>query len=385
MNSTTYPTALKKESILDGRYIIEDVLGQGGFGITYRALDFQTKEIVAIKEYYPGTFVIRESSRRVLSRGGQFEENYEKGMRQFKKEAIALSQFDGNPNIVRVLRYFEESLTNTAYFVMEYVQGVSLTRFLEDRGGRISWEETWNLLLPVANALSEVHKKGIIHRDIKPDNILITKDGTAKLLDFGAARYNYGVQSQSIGVILTRGFAPVEQYSRGGMQGEWTDVYGLAATIYACITGKTPVESIERSREDTLRTPDELGIQVPYYAESALMKALAVYKEDRFQSMQDFTEAVLAGKLREEELQRRKAEDLAKASPVCLTAAPMISLDLVGSALIISRASKYELVSACAATLATSVLPTPAAPSISSGLPSLSAIMSVTASVSSAI
>ena len=309
MNSTAYPTALKTDSILDGRYIIEDVLGQGGFGITYRAHDFHTKETVAIKEYYPGTFVIRESSHRVLSRGGQFEENYEKGMRQFKKEAIALSQFDGNPNIVGVHRYFEEPLTNTAYFVMDYVQGVSLSRFLADRGGRLSWEETWNLLLPVANALSEVHKKGIIHRDIKPDNILITEDGTAKLLDFGAARYSYGVQSQSLDVILTRGFAPVEQYSRGGEQGEWTDVYGLAATIYACITGKNPVESIDRTHEDTLRTPDELGIPIPYYAEIALMKALAVYKEDRFQSMQDFTEAVRAGKLREEELQRRKAEE----------------------------------------------------------------------------
>ena len=306
MSFEKYPYALKQNTILNGRYIIQDVLGQGGFGITYKALEYHTKKTIAVKEFYPNSIAVRQSgkneSNMVLPQSFQNQDDFEYGKAQFLKEAKTLSEFNGNATIVDVIRYFEEN--GTAYFVMEYVQGTNLRNHLLDRGGRISWEEAWTLLLPVMDALTEVHKKNIIHRDIKPDNILITEDGSAKLLDFGAARYNYGIQSQSLDLVLTRGFAPVEQYIRHGRQGPWTDVYALAATFYTCVTGRIPPESVERSFDDQLKAPHELGISIPSYAEAVLLKALAVQKEDRIQSMSEFKKSVLDGMRLEEERSR---------------------------------------------------------------------------------
>ena len=307
MTYSDYPAALKKDSILDGRYIVQDVLGQGGFGITYKALDFRTSQEVAIKEYFPTEYVVRETSHRVLSRNQETLDQYNKGKSMFLREADALYQFNGSPNVVHVYRYFEERGTNTAYYVMDYVRGVTLAQYLKDRGGRLTWEEVWELLLPLTNTLPMIHERGIIHRDIKPQNILITDDHVPILIDFGAARHTYGVQSKSLGVILTPGFAPLEQYTSGGNQGPWTDVYAFAATLYTCITGRAPVASVDRTLQDSLQTPEELGITIPYYAESTLIKALAVHAEDRFQSMNEFIHAVLTGKQLEEERLRRQA------------------------------------------------------------------------------
>ena len=292
MSFANYPTALKQDSILHGRYIIREVLGQGGFGITYKAIDYKTNSVVAIKEYYPSAIATRSSSYSVQPQSERYVRDFEYGKQQFLEEASTLSEFIGNPNIVKVYRYFEEPGTKTAYFVMEYVQGISLSKYLKEQGGRISWEKALELLLPVADALSEVHSKSIVHRDIKPDNIMLTEDMQAKVLDFGAARYVYGMQSNSLETILTPGFAPMEQYYRRGHQGPWTDVYALAATIYCAITGKVPPEATERIVQDTLQTPAALGIAIPDYAEAALLKALNVNEENRYRTMEAFKNAM---------------------------------------------------------------------------------------------
>ncbi|MDO5133258.1 MAG: leucine-rich repeat domain-containing protein [Eubacteriales bacterium] len=284
------PMALPPGTVLHGRYIVGQVLGQGGFGITYIAQDYNTKELLAIKEFFPSGFASRSGKVSVLPVSASGDNVYDYGRDMFKNEALTLNKLSGNSNIVNVRSFFEEN--GTAYFVMEYVDGESLKSYVRKKGGRLSWKETMDLILPIMNALEYVHKAGFIHRDLSPDNIALTKDGTVKLLDFGAARYSMGERSQSLSVILKHGFAPVEQYSRHGNQGPWTDVYALAATIYNMITGRGVPDSVDRMHSDTIVRPSELGCSLPDYAEEALMKALAVNPEDRFQSMGDFKAAV---------------------------------------------------------------------------------------------
>ncbi len=285
-----YPQALPYGSILHGKYITGRVLGQGGFGITYVAQDYNTKELVAIKEYFPGAMATRTGTRSVQAYNVANSDSFSFGKRIFLKEATTLSRFSGNPNIVKVRSFFEEN--GTAYFAMEYVKGESLKSYVRKRGGSISWQEAERILLPVMEALEAVHAQGIIHRDISPDNIALADNGQVKLLDFGAARYSMGERSQSLSVILKHGYAPAEQYSRHGHQGPWTDVYAMAATFYNVLTGEMVPDSIDRTHSDTLVLPSRLGVIVPEHVEAALAKALSVRQEDRFQSMADFKDAL---------------------------------------------------------------------------------------------
>ena len=279
-----YPIALRAGSILNGRYIVGRVLGQGGFGITYLAQDYQTKGLVAIKEYLPTEFAGRTTGTYAVQvYSGDRRENFEYGKEQFLAEAKTLAEFIGNDHIVRIYSYFEEY--GTAYLAMEYIDGESLDKYMRRFGGRLTVEQANELLIPVMEALDWVHSKGIVHRDIAPDNIIVTKDGRAKLIDFGAARYSTGEKSKSLDVILKHGFAPKEQYIRRGRQGPFTDVYAMAATYYYAITGKIPPESIERIDEDELIPPTTLGVKISEKAENALLKGLEVSASERYQRM----------------------------------------------------------------------------------------------------
>ena len=284
-----YPLALPVGTVLAGQYVIEKVLGEGGFGITYYAKDHKSGGGVAIKEYFPDSMATRTQSA-VVPYTGDRGDNYEYGKECFLQEAETLAQFIGNENIVRIYSFFEEN--GTAYYVMDYVEGMSLDAYITNKGGKLSFEETLRILAPVIEALSLVHSRGIIHRDVTPDNIFITNEGTTKLLDFGAARYSLGDKSQSLDVILKHGFAPKEQYVRRGKQGPFTDVYALGATFYFALTGKRPPDSIERMDVDELIPPSSLGIDLPKEAEQALLMALSVQPADRFQSMQAFRSAL---------------------------------------------------------------------------------------------
>ena len=293
-----YPIALRAGSILNGRYIVGRVLGQGGFGITYLAQDYQTKGLVAIKEYLPTEFAGRTTGTYAVQvYSGDRRENFEYGKEQFLAEAKTLAEFIGNDHIVRIYSYFEEY--DTAYFAMEYIDGESLDKYMRRFGGRLTVEQANELLIPVMEALDWVHSKGIVHRDIAPDNIIVTKDGRAKLIDFGAARYSTGEKSKSLDVILKHGFAPKEQYIRRGRQGPFTDVYAMAATYYYAITGKVPPDSIERMDEDELIPPTTLGVKMSEKAEDALLKGLEVSASERYQRMGELAEGLGAKPVRQ--------------------------------------------------------------------------------------
>ena len=286
-----YPLALRQGVILAGKYIIESVLGQGGFGITYKAKDYSTGSFVAIKEFFPEMLAHRENTM-VLSYTGEKKEDFDYGKNCFLEESETLAQFIGYNNIVRIYNYFEEN--GTAYYVMDYLEGMSFEEYLRQRNRKISMEEAKNILLPIMDALTIVHSKGIVHRDVTPDNIYICNDGTVKLLDFGAARYSLGDRSQSLDIILKHGFAPKEQYMRRGKQGPFTDIYCLGATFYYAITGKRPPDAVERIDRDELVPPSKLDTGVTKYQEQAILQAMAVQPQDRFQSMEVFKRVLLS-------------------------------------------------------------------------------------------
>ena len=284
--------ALPLGSVLRGRYLTGRVLGIGGFGITYLGYDLVLEIKVAVKEYMPSGLVTRHADHYQVVLTGHRKEEYENGMERFLEEARILAKLQGTPNIVSVQDHFQEN--NTAYFVMEYVNGMSLKAYLASQGGKIPYDQALTVLQPIMKALIRVHGLGLTHRDISPDNVFITAGGESKLLDFGAARFSSG-DDKSISVILKHGFAPEEQYSSHGSQGPWTDVYAMGATLYRCITGELPPDSIERVHHDTMKRPSEIGISLPANMEAAIMKAMAVKAEDRLPSMEAFLQAVTGG------------------------------------------------------------------------------------------
>ena len=288
-NERKFPVALRAGTVLNGRYIVGRVLGQGGFGITYLALDTQLNAKVAIKEFMPGEIATRQGTTVSVMMDTKSEE-FAYGAERFQEEARTLAKFIGNPNIAAVTSYFDEN--DTSYFVMDYIEGISFKTYIANHGGKISVEETLNVMIPVLRALTAVHAEGFIHRDVTPDNIYITKDGMVKLLDFGSARYSIGDKSKSLDVILKVGYAPKEQYIRRSRQGPFTDVYSCAACFYAAITGFLPPESLERLDHDELVPISQAGIEIPEYLDKAILKGLAVQPEDRFQSAAEFLEAI---------------------------------------------------------------------------------------------
>ena len=280
---------------LHQRYVIESLLGHGGFGITYAAYDQVLGARVAIKEYLPRHLATRAEGRTQVSvYSGAARQHYDYGLKKFMEEAQVLAQFAHHPNVVSARDFFEAN--GTAYMVMEYVEGVTLKEYLENKGGRISFEEAQGIMMPVMDALREVHQAGLLHRDISPDNIYITIAAQIRVIDFGAARYYAGEQSKSLSVILKPGYAPEEQYRSSGKQGAWTDVYAVGATLYKALTGQTPPDALDRKEEDTLEPPSRLGVSLRPPAERALMKAMAVSPGQRFQTMGEFQQAFTEGK-----------------------------------------------------------------------------------------
>lgn len=286
---------LQPFSILAGKYLVGKVIGEGGFGISYLGIDLNLEITVAIKEFYPNGFVTRESnnSTRVSIYSGKSEMDVNKWREGFINEAKNLAKFSKLNGIVEVRDFFNEN--NTAYIVMEYIDGITLKQYLKQNGGKIPVDKTLEMMEPVIRSLSKVHDTGMIHRDISPDNIMITKYGGMKLLDFGAAREFAGNAEKSLSIMLKPGYAPEEQYRSRGKQGPWSDVYALTATIYKCITGITPVESMERMREDTLKSPKELGIKISDSQDNAIRQGMAVYAENRIQNMDALHTALYSG------------------------------------------------------------------------------------------
>lgn len=292
VNITAEAHQMRPFTILAGKYMVGKVIGEGGFGISYIGYDLNLELIVAIKEFYPTGFVTRESNvtTMVSMYTGKNEADVNKWRDGFINEARSLARFSNLNGIVEVRDFFNEN--GTAYIVMEYIDGITLKQYLKQNGGKIPADKVFQMMEPVMKSLSKVHDAGIVHRDISPDNIMITKYGGMKLLDFGAARDFAGNAEKSLSIMLKPGYAPEEQYRSRGKQGPWSDVYALAATIYKCITGITPVESMERLRNDTLKSPKELGMNITDAQNAAIKIGMAVYAEQRFQNMDAFYRAL---------------------------------------------------------------------------------------------
>jgi serine/threonine protein kinase len=243
MSDSAYPDALPAQYRLHW-YVLERVLGQGGFGITYYARDTNLDQAVAIKEYLPVDVATRRADTTVRPRTDEQADRYRWGLERFIQEARTLARFD-HPNIVRVLSVFEHN--GTAYMVMRFEEGENFAALLERRR-TLPEDELMRVLLPVLDGLALVHGANFIHRDIKPDNIHIRADGSPVLLDFGSARHSVG-QARMVTILVAPGYAPFEQYySSGEDQGPWTDIYSLGATCYRAIAGAPPMDAIARSK-----------------------------------------------------------------------------------------------------------------------------------------
>ena len=277
-------------TILDGKYILGMVLGRGGFGITYLAYDLNLNQKIAIKEYFPSTLVSRHQQYVVPNLQSDVV-NFKKGVESFFMEAQTLAKFQNLPNIAKVLSFFEEN--NTAYIVMEYVEGIPLSDYLIRAGGKISPEMAIDMLLPVFDALEELHNAGTLHRDLAPDNIYINTLLQPKILDFGTAKNITDQSVRSTSAVIKPGYAPVEQYSKSGNQGPWTDIYALGAILYKLISGITPVGAPDRMTGSDLPSLTDLGCNIDPALDDTIMKAMELYGEDRWQSISEFKNALL--------------------------------------------------------------------------------------------
>lgn len=228
-----------------GDYIVSDVLGQGGFGITYLAQDEKLDRKLAIKEYFPAEFVTRGKNNSVQPNSTENKEVYEWGLARFLDEGKMLAKFS-HPNIVRVLSYIEEN--DTAYIVMEFEAGDELQNKVKRRKV-LNERELLATFLPVIDGLKKVHEAGCIHRDIKPANILLLEDGRPMLIDFGSAREAVGNKTKNLTTLVSPGYAPFEQYSPSSeaKQGPWTDIYALSASMYRCLFGSAPENAMSRA------------------------------------------------------------------------------------------------------------------------------------------
>lgn len=294
-DKTTYapsPRSLRPFTILSGKYLVGKVIGEGGFGITYIGFNLDTELPVAIKEYFPSELATRDiTAGNALSIfAGESQQLYKEGLEKYLREARNLTMFSDLPGIVTVKDFFYEN--ETAYIIMEYINGITLKQHLIKVGGRMSQSEVTKMMKPVLESMIKIHETGMIHRDISPDNIMITKNNQIKLTDFGAARVCNGEDNKSITVVLKRGYAPEEQYRVKGVQGPWTDVYALCATMYKMITGITPQEALERIIEDNVEPLSKFDKDIWPEIDYAIMKGLSLRAQDRFQNVGELVDAL---------------------------------------------------------------------------------------------
>jgi serine/threonine protein kinase len=272
-----------------GDYRLDATIGHGSFGITYRAFDKQLAKFVAIKEYLPVEFAVRQGENEVIPRGNRFADDFAWGRDRFLDEARALARFR-HPHIVPVLRYFEAN--GTAYTVMEFEDGMSLAEVLRTKTPRLPAEDVRRLANGLLSGLAAVHAQGFLHRDIKPSNIMIRRDGVPVLIDFGAARLAIGERTHTLTGVLTPQYAPIEQYSLDSKQGPWSDIYSAAAVLYHAIIGKPPPDAAARVGVDPyLPLADTERDRFPGPFLGAIDRALAFAPAQRPQSVEQWGRA----------------------------------------------------------------------------------------------
>lgn len=279
MSDTTY--ALEKGTHVRNRYVIKRVIGRGGFGFTYEAHDEITGKSCAIKEYYPRDAAMRLPDGKTLYQmTDDLEETFNHGKQRFMEEAQVLWKLQGVKSVVCVYDYFEEH--NTCYFVMEYIDGVDLKRIIKAKG-RLGMQNVREIFFKIGTGLIQVHSMGVFHRDIKPDNIMVTAAGEAKLIDFGNAKNIKPDDDEGYSIMLTPKFAPPEQYQRKGAQGTWTDVYSFASTMFYAMTGSMVPEPMERYTSGERINMEDMGFS--HEVSEAMNKALRLDYKERTQTI----------------------------------------------------------------------------------------------------
>ena len=299
MSSQKYRNAIPAGNGI-GSYRVENILGQGGFGITYLARDEKLERDLAIKEYFPLEFSRREADGSVCPQSADDEEVYKWGLDRFLAEGKTLARFK-HPHIVRVIDYLEEN--NTAYIIMEYEHGSDLQTLLKSRK-TLSCDEIQKIFLPLLDGLAIVHDAGYIHRDIKPANIFIREDGSPVLIDFGSAREGMASRTKTLTTLVSPGYAPFEQYNNdpANRQGPWTDIYALGASMYKCLFGRSPLDAVSRAEEklagheDPLISATDLGrSHYPARILEAIDRSLAFLPSDRPQNIRDWLAILVPG------------------------------------------------------------------------------------------
>ena len=308
-------------TLLAERYIIGTAIGEGGFGVVYKAYDQKFGCIVAIKEFFSSRLFTRYPGERDVKVSRKNAEEFKYRKNRFLTEARFIARYNSNNNIVGVLDHFEEN--GTAYIVMQLLQGVSLSQYLVQKGGKIGRDEAVSIIEQVCAALHDLHKDNIIHCDIAPDNIVLLDGLKVKVFDFGAAKLADS-EDVAIDICMKPGYSPPEQYDQSNNLGAWTDIYAVGATLYHMLSGIKPDESTNRKVADTVVPLHQLDPEIPENLSNTVMKAMAVEKHMRFRSVDELT-AALAGEKKvvslEKEKKRRRLKRLGGIAAACLLAA----------------------------------------------------------------
>ena len=285
---TADPLVLPMGTKLDDKIVIGRVMGKGGFGVTYLGYDLRMDKTIAVKEYYPNGIAYRSPSGTEVSVADtKSAETFEKGAEKFYTEAEMVAQFNGNPNIVSVYDYFRAN--NTVYLIMEYLSGITLKNYVK-KHGRLTDGQALFVIDKIAAALSITHSAGVLHRDISPDNIMICMDGKIKLIDFGAARQIMAESSSNLTVVMKPGYTPIEQYTKKGRQGAWTDIYSLGVSVYYALTEVIIDDPYARMDDDSELAENRHGINNDLW--TILKKCTMINASDRYGSAIDLRKAL---------------------------------------------------------------------------------------------
>lgn len=278
----TVKDSLPVFSILAGKYLLGAPLGKGGFGITYIAMHLPDEKIVAIKEFFPANLAVRDTDNETVVPADDTKAVYYRtGMKSFSEEGRILYLLSDIEHVVHVAEQIQAN--NTTYLVMEYVPGISLKKYMKQQQKLFSEQETLTLMQPILLALQTMHQKGILHRDISPENLMLSPDNTLTLIDFGAARTFSRSDDDNLTVILKRGYAPEEQYHSNSRQGPWTDLYAVCAVMYQMLTGILPQEASARAEEDHLTPISRIeGLSLSPSTCAALEKGLQMDPMERY-------------------------------------------------------------------------------------------------------
>ena len=286
-------------SLKQGEYMVGRKLGNGGFGITYIGLDTTLLQTVAIKEYFPIGIVQREGkeSNNVSLIDERYRQDYDKGLQSFLREGRILAQFSNLTAVAGVKQFFHEN--NTAYLAMEYVDGISVREYVQQYGA-IEPEQALNMISQVIMDLQTIHSRQVLHRDVSADNLIITRNGKLKLIDFGSTRQGFAQDYYTTTILCKQGYSAIEQYSTGKNQGPWTDIYGLCASLYYMLTGNVPDNAPDRIQHD--RVVPVAGMKelaLTPEQKRAIDKGIAVSVDDRFKTMAELYYALYGERLEE--------------------------------------------------------------------------------------